>query len=62
MSRFSNPDNPIMEKKKKIFDLNYNYLTFKFLICYPFMNGFESRYTTYDQVSLLLFWIYIIFV
>ena len=24
------------------------------------MNGFESRYTTYDQVSLLLFWIYII--
>ena len=25
------------------------------------MNGFESRYTTYDQVSLLLFWIYIIF-
>ena len=27
-----------------------------------FMNGFESRYTTYDQVSLLLFWIYIIFV
>jgi len=26
------------------------------------MNGFESRYTTYDQVSLLLFWIYIIFV
>jgi len=26
------------------------------------MAGFESRYTTYDQVSLLLFWIYIIFV
>lgn len=47
---------------KKIFDLNYNYLIFRFLICSPFMNGFESRYTTYDQVSLLLFWIYIIFV
>jgi len=26
------------------------------------MAGFESRYTTYNQVSLLLFWIYIIFV
>jgi len=26
------------------------------------MASFESRYTTYNQVSLLLFWIYIIFV